>query len=46
ARSGDATTRELGQRLGRLSGVALPLAEPSLLPAQAPSRQYAGPLRG
>ncbi|MDQ2514591.1 hypothetical protein RBJ06_27950, partial [Pseudomonas aeruginosa] len=26
--------------------VALPLAEPSLLPAQAPSRQYAGPLRG
>ncbi|MEN3568766.1 hypothetical protein ABDH09_31065, partial [Pseudomonas aeruginosa] len=39
-------TRELGQRLGRLSGVALPLAEPSLLPAQAPSRQYAGPLRG
>ncbi|MCF3999004.1 hypothetical protein L2E47_55655, partial [Pseudomonas aeruginosa] len=46
ARSGDATTRELGQRLGRLSGVALPPAEPSLLPAQAPSRQYAGPLRG
>ena len=44
ARSGDATTRELGQRLG--SGVALPPAEPSLLPAQAPSRQYAGPLRG
>ncbi len=36
ARSGDATTRELGQRLGRLSGVALPPAEPSLLPAQAP----------
>ncbi len=46
ARSGDATTRELGLRLGRLSGVALPPAEPSLLPAQAPSRQYAGPLRG
>ncbi|RQH23475.1 hypothetical protein [Pseudomonas aeruginosa] len=46
ARSGDATTRELGQHLGRLSGVALPPAEPSLLPAQAPSRQYAGPLRG
>ncbi|HBP1360440.1 TPA: hypothetical protein L5T54_003421 [Pseudomonas aeruginosa] len=46
ARSGDATTRELGQRLGRLSGVELPPAEPSLLPAQAPSRQYAGPLRG
>ncbi|HBO1909746.1 hypothetical protein [Pseudomonas aeruginosa] len=46
ARSGDATTRELGQRLGRLSGVAPPPAEPSLLPAQAPSRQYAGPLRG
>ncbi|MFO3679357.1 hypothetical protein [Pseudomonas aeruginosa] len=41
----DATTRELGQRLGRLSGVELPPAEPSLLPAQAPSRQYAGPLR-
>lgn len=32
ARSGDATTRELGQRLGRLSGVALPLAEPSCCP--------------
>ncbi|HBO2025065.1 TPA: hypothetical protein L4G35_002273 [Pseudomonas aeruginosa] len=46
ARSGDATTRELGLRLGRLSGVALPPAEPSLLPAQAPSRQYASPLRG
>lgn len=32
ARSGDATTRELGQRLGRLSGVALPPAEPSCCP--------------
>ena len=29
ARSGDATTRELGQRLGRLSGVALP-PEPTI----------------
>ncbi|WP_256676211.1 hypothetical protein [Pseudomonas sp. SCB32] len=41
-------TRLLGQRLGELSGVALPrmMQEPSFLPAQDGARQYSGPLRG
>ncbi|MFV3414054.1 hypothetical protein ACQCLI_21305 [Pseudomonas nitroreducens] len=42
-------TRQLGERLGELSGVKLPrmVQEPSFLPMQgAGEQQYSGPLRG
>jgi len=46
--SSEDRTRELGLRLGELSGVRLPkvVQEPSFRPGSQDTRAYAGPLRG